>query len=485
MISAVLAIALGAAAPAAAPAPASQPASAEASSEPVMSQAELELRLDRAIETLLGKEHAPAAIALHFVYKAMAEDELKRDVAQYYLAEALRELGYTQAAVEHYIDVVTSRRAPDMVSRALTALDGLARRGLVEEGRLIDDVLFGAQYGELEKTTQGFVEYYQALGELRRGYGNWGEQRLEALFAGDNHYSYAARYALGVGRMQQDNAEGAEKLFVALIEDKKTPQKVKNDCRTAMGRLRYEQKRFDEAFDFYSQVDSPPSQQAAVLAEKAWSKVASEDEQRALGMTVGLGAPIYRKAFAPERELIRALSLNRLCQFRAAHRSVLQFRDKYADLLKGIRERTPLAEMPLLVEVALSREEIREIVRIYERTKKEKDELGAIVDKALRGHLQAMYDTRGALLERKRDRKLEGLLERTADDLLSVDEQMGILDYEIGIGLFKRIGSRAARAELDTTPPADSSKAYFKFTGEYWSDELRDFAVLTNDRCVR
>jgi len=26
---------------------------------------------------------------------------------------------------------------------------------------------------------------------------------------------------------------------------------------------------------------------------------------------------------------------------------------------------------------------------------------------------------------------------------------------------------------------------YFRFDGEYWSDELRDYVVLAEDRCLR
>src|SRR5678815_3597074 len=103
----MLILLLLAAAPA--PAPASAPASAEASSEPVMSEADLELMMDRAIETLLGKKPGEAAPQLLFVFQTMPEDELKRDVAQYWLAESFRSMGFTQAAVEHYIDVVTGR----------------------------------------------------------------------------------------------------------------------------------------------------------------------------------------------------------------------------------------------------------------------------------------------------------------------------------------------------------------------------------------
>jgi hypothetical protein len=468
--------------------PASEPAPA-ADAESAVSQEQLVLQLDRAVETLLSKSFGAAAPKLFYVFRTMSEDELQRDVAQFYLAEALRELGFTQAAAEHYIDVATARRSPDMAARALTALDGLYRRGLVEENRLIDDVLFGAQFGGVEPVTQGFVDYLQALGELRRGYGNWGESRLEALFQNEGHYAHRGRFALGVLRVQEDNQEGAEKIFKQLIEGKDTPKDVRNDARAAMGRMRYEQKKFEEAFVFYADIDAPPSTQAAILLEKAWTKIAAQDEQRALGMTVGLGAPIYKRSFAPERELLRALSLNRLCQFRAAHETVLSFRDKYGNLLDEVRERHPLKSLSLLVDVARSREDMRELERVLERTVKEQEEIDRLGDADLRDHAKALYTTRQALLERKRDRKLEVALDKAADDLLAVDEQMSILDYEIGIGLFKRVGARKGAADLHdetlTTPPSDDKRAFFRFNGEYWSDELRDFAVLARDRCVR
>ena len=73
------------------------------------------------------------------------------------------------------------------------------------------------------------------------------------------------------------------------------------------------------------------------------------------------------------------------------------------------------------------------------------------------------------------------------DELLRVDEQMNIIDYEIGVGLFKRSReeslSRERKAHL--AAPVDSRDVFYRFDGEYWSDELNDYSVFADDRCVQ
>jgi len=45
-----------------------------------------------------------------------------------------------------------------------------------------------------------------------------------------------------------------------------------------------------------------------------------------------------------------------------------------------------------------------------------------------------------------------------------------------------RAGPMTARSgEL----PYGSGQVFFRFDGEYWSDELGDFAVISDDRCLR
>jgi len=84
------------------------------------------------------------------------------------------------------------------------------------------------------------------------------------------------------------------------------------------------------------------------------------------------------------------------------------------------------------------------------------------------------------------DRQIEHATEKVADELLRIDEQMSLVDYEIGAGLFKASGEGAATASQPAIDvPYGTETVYFRFDGEYWSDELRDYAVLAGDRCVR
>ena len=242
-----------------------------------------------------------------------------------------------------------------------------------------------------------------------------------------------------------------------------------------------------EAFDLYARNDAPLTSQDVILVEKAWAKVGARDEQRALGMVVGLGAPVYKLAFSPERWLIRASSLDRLCQFRAAHVAVESFRRAFAGTLRRIRERAPLGDDPVLRPAALARTDLVPAGPWRARMERERGRLASIADAPLRSHVGTIYETRSAQADAAIGRTLDPALDVVADELLVVDEQMTILDYEIGVGLFKGVtGEHRDRAAARLQPvPYGSEQVFHRFDGEYWSDEIQDFQVRVEDRCLR
>ncbi len=479
----------GAPAPAAGQKPAAPKAAASQPAEEVekVFTAELEQKLETGLAHGYSKEWYPSAVDLFQVIADAPEGELKRDTAEFHFAQALDGIGLTQAAIEYYIDIILGHRSPEQLGRSLSALVDLSHRRLLDEQRLIDEILFGGQFGDLPAETGEFVEYYQGVGELRRGLQNWGTARLEALSKLETPYGWKARYAIGVERLLDKNDEGAEKMFETIAHANKAPLDVRNDARTAAARMMYGQKRFTDAFNMYSEVDAPIADLDLVLLEKAWDKVADRDERRALGMVTGLGAPIYARIFAPERDLIRAVGLNRLCQFRAAHLTVLAFRDQYADALTKIRERKAFDDDKLLRQAALSTDALAPVVKIRGHLINERDQVGNIGDPRMRETLKAIYDLRVARADAIITRGLDSALVKVADELLRVDEQMNIIDYEIGVGLFKRSReeslSRERKAHL--AAPLDSGSVFYHFDGEYWSDELNDFSVFADDRCVQ
>jgi hypothetical protein len=98
-----------------------------------------------------------------------------------------------------------------------------------------------------------------------------------------------------------------------------------------------------------------------------------------------------------------------------------------------------------------------------------------------------LYATRLAFIEDNLRRGLNHAIEQVVDELLRVNEQMDLIDYEIGAGLVKP-GTRQGAAKVTARTgavPYGSPQVFFPFDGEYWSDELNDFAVLADDRCLR
>ena len=507
MIQAVLSVLWLAAAPApATPAPAASkapttpapavgqapaaPVAKKAADEPaeVFAPADADQRMDRGLELLNIKKTAKGAAVIYDLYTDLPETDLRRDQAAFRLAGALVDLGFVQAGIEYYLEVLSGRRSPELLGKTIAALKPLYERGLVEEWRFLDGVIYGSQYGDLGTEVADFVEYLQALGDLRLGFGTWGRARLETLASSERLYGWRARYLLAVERIHQRNDEGAEKLLRQILEAKGAPSDVRTLAALALARILYERKNYQEAFTYYSQVQLPLVEQDMVLLERAWDRIGAEDHQRALGMVVGLGAPIFRRLFAPERELIRALALRRLCQYRLAHNVVKEFHEHYGALVRKVRDRSGLRDDARIVEWASWGTRLAAFARMRTRLHTETALVAHVSDDRLAEHLKTLYSTRTAFIEAGLHRGLGPAIERVVDELLRLDEQMNLIDYEISAGLVKPGVKRGAAAEVTVRAgemPYGSPNIYFPFDGEYWSDELNDFAVLADDRCLR
>jgi tetratricopeptide (TPR) repeat protein len=468
-------------APAAAtPTPAATPVADQA-------PADADQRMDQGLELLKQHETEKGAATLYALYAALPETDLRRDQAAFRLAGALVELGFVQAGIEYYLEVLGGRRSPELLGKSLAALKPLYEKNLVEEWRFVRGTIYGMQYGDLDTDVADFVEYLQALMDLRLGFGPWGRARLETLAATERIYGWRARYLLAVDRIEKKNDEGAEKLLRQILDAPKAPDPVRTVSALALARILYERKDFENAYAYYQQAKLPLVEQDLVLLELAWDRIGSEDHQRALGMVTGLGAPIFRRVFAPERDLMRALSLRRLCQFGLAHKVVREFRDRYGALVKKARDREGLSEDKQIVEWAAWGTRLSGFARMRTRLRTETALLDRLSDEGLGKHLSGMYAARRSFTDDKLRRGLKPAILRVVDELLRVDEQMNLIDYEIGAGLVKP-GTKRGESQALVRPdavPYGSPKVYYPFDGEYWSDELNDFAVLADDRCLR
>jgi hypothetical protein len=490
----LIAVAIGATvAPAAADEPsptAPAPSTPAASTPPAEAPADVEPRMDEGLEQLASKDWKDAAVTFYGVYRSLPDNDLRRDTVSFHLATALARAGYVQAAIEHFLEVLTARRVPELLGKALTELKPLFEQHLVDEGRFVEGVIYGSTFSELPPDVADFVEYLQALTDVRSGFAEWGRGRLEVLSKARRAYSFHARYLLAVEQLARKDDPAAEKEFREIIAAEGAPADIRNQARLALARMLYEKKAYDEAWKAYSRVDFALPLMDVVMLEQAWTHVAGGDQQRALGMLVGLGAPVFKSLFAPERDLIRAMALRRLCQYRAAHVTVRQFRAAYGPLLRKIRDRAPLSEDPAMLTWASNGTRLlAEQTRMRSVLAREQARARSLGDKPLAQHLETIYASGVARADTAVKRDLSRAIDQVSEELLRIDEQMSLISYEIGAGLFKSGGDGASAAAPSTLRPADiphgSARVYFKFDGEYWSDELGDYTVLSQDRCVR
>ncbi|MGA2451033.1 MAG: hypothetical protein ABTD50_20415 [Polyangiaceae bacterium] len=454
---------------------------------PSVAPADTNERIDRGLEKLRSGDPKTAAALFYAVYQTVPLIDSRRDLASYHLAVSLAGLELTQAAVEHYLEIVAGRRTPELMDEALSALKQLYERRLVGDGKFAEDVLYGAQFTGLSPEVADFVEYMQALTDIRHGFLKWGRARLEVLARSNRSHSFSARYALAVQDIAQHEDEVAAKELTDIVEAKADlPFEVRNQARLALARILYEKKQYEGAWRIYSSIDSPLPLQDVVMVERAWDRVASGDQQRALGLLVGLEAPVFHAIFSPERYLIRGIALRRICQYRAAHLAVRAFRADYGQAIDKIKSRASLRDDPTIRSWAVEgTPSLRTAWRIQSILNRENATVGAVADKPLRVHLETLYRSALAMTSRAIERDLVDAVDRVADELLRIDEQMSLVDYEMGAGLFKSGEAKTLGAPKSIDIPQSTDDVYFKFDGEYWSDELGDYSVLATDRCVR
>ena len=74
---------------------------------------------------------------------------------------------------------------------------------------------------------------------------------------------------------------------------------------------------------------------------------------------------------------------------------------------------------------------------------------------------------------------------KIADELLRASEQVSLVDYEVGLALYRRLHGSGPQSPLvfqDVAPGKD--EVAFGFEGEYWNDELLGLRFALPNRCV-
>ena len=437
-----------------------------------------------------GDARKAAAIFFTWLRDAVRTSE-NYDSAQHLLAQDLARLGLVHAALIYQGSVVQNRARPELLPEALGNLERWTQGTPHDETRLEEELLHGSDFGFLEGPARAYVLFHQGALDLKLGSDRWAQARFAEL-PEKSPWRARARLLTAATKLARGGPDAPAQLseFEEVASDEHAPRDVRNDAHVQAARLKFEQGEFDAALLHYDSVDLPEldAGRGQIYLEEAWAHYRKGEGGRAMGLLAALDAPSFRTLFLPEKFQLRALIFKDACHWLPAKRAARGLLRRYKPALEAIRERQDLTRDPLLAEAALQKGAGARADRWVAQLRREREELvryaGSWSESGLQQRLAALYAPALAEAERRRQLELERGAIRVADELLGAVEQVNLVDYEVGLALYRRQrGNKASTLTFaDALPKAN--EVGFEFDGEYWNDELQSLRFALVDRCA-
>lgn len=410
--------------------------------------------------------------------------------AQFFLGESLAGLGLWHAAVQYYYLVAKTRSRPEILPEALARLEAISAQRPFNELLVYSDLLYDSDFGALPRTLRDWVSYVKGAENYRRDFAVWAERDFAAIDP-SSPYALRAAYVRAVAALKRGEDDAARAELHRLVESPVAATPVKNRAYLALARLLFDERKYDDAWAMYERVlpTELSFEQAQLLEEKAWTAYHRDDGRRAMGLLHALESPAYASYFLPDAFILRGLILKSYCHFIPAKRVVRSFRYRLGPAIEQLHQRRPMAEIRAIVAGATQEGPIARRTALLRSLRTERRELerhdSAWDDVELDAHLRRLYDLEIKEQSRQWQSELETAATGIAERLLEVEEQMNLLDYEIGLDIFKRLKAADARRVREETlqVPYDSANVYYQYDTEYWNDELHSYEYFITSRC--
>lgn len=429
-------------------------------------------------------------------YKGAGPDDPRYDRALKLLARGAERLGLRYAASIWYLSIAQGGRDPELLPDAVEGLERILLSGPYDEELLVTGFLAASELAALPARLQAFVDFHAGLDSQRQGDLTWAAQRL-ARIPEKSPYWWRARYVAAVQQVASgalDDAQAALEAILTAADDPNRvgvadlPDDLRLDVERSLARLHFEAGRWDLALLHYDRVRERAPSDATLLLEMAWAHFYNGATRRALGLLLALDAPEFQEVIAPERYLLEAICLRRLCQFDPAREAAVRLRARYADAYRELESGAPLLEDPALSAAAEHHPGVRATAALEASLVAERARLGALAEELepelFRG-LDEIYARGLEEVSRRKRELLRGALVVVANQLLSARENVRLVTHELAVALLR--GRRRPEGPREQDPARlgpTGGRVVYRFDGEFWSDELDDLLVMVEDRCI-
>lgn len=452
-----------------------------------LSVGDQELAFSRAVEASQNGKHATAATEAWNFLGAATEDDPRHDRALGLMARSTEALDLTYAASLWYVEIAQARRDVTLLPEAVRGLERIVLSGPHDHETIIRGFLGAEQLSELPSDIQAFVDYHQGLSSARSNLEVWSRARFDRIPESSGYFA-RAQYVRAVRLVARRKLKAAQDAFERILELEELPGDLEAETHRSLARLNFERHDYKEALVHYERIRELAPSDPELLLEMAWTHYYEGNSRRALGLLYALDAPVYRDLIAPDRFLLEGLALRRLCQFGPARDAARRLVERHGDALADVYSGAPLKDSASLQAAAGHRGATQPVARYRKRLQAERrvlERLEGALSLDLLDHLVGLYD-RGISEAYRREREKIALeVDQLADDLLAAEEGVRLILHELGVALLRGRRRPAGSAEpVRVEIPLTGDKVFYRFDGEYWTDELDDLVVFAEDRCI-
>ena len=443
----------------------------------------------QAVEASLEGDAALAARAAYQYQRTGSVDDSRYDRAGRLMADNLKQLELSHAAALWYHDIASARRDAELVEDAILGLAEVIENYPHDQWTLVDGFLATAEMPSFGDEASALVAFYQGRHNLRQGHPEWASDYFGEI-PDESPYKARARYVLAVEMLADYRLdEAAEEMEMILEEyEDNLPDDVHSNIQRSLARIAFEKEEFEDALDRYQEIRQTAPDDPQLLLEMAWTKYYLNNHRRSLGLLLALDAPAYRDLIAPERFLLEAFNLQRLCQFEPARIAAVRLGAQYGEALDDLHSGMSLQDSDALLAAARLREVSQPVADHRARLELELqlvNEYASDLGENLTDALTALYQRGLKEADRREREHLRDETEALAAELLQAEQGVQLVLHEISVTLLRgrdRVEGTAPSAIFEV--PRGGEQVYFQFGGEFWTDEIDDLIVPLEDRCI-
>ncbi len=127
---------------------------------------------------------------------------------------------------------------------------------------------------------------------------------------------------------------GLQQTLLSGTLKKETSPELHSVNALTLSRLLFQQGDYKEAFQTYLQVDKKHPEWLQAMIEQAWSQILTGDYEGAAGNMFSLHTDFFKKAFAPESFVVRAVAYLNLCQYGDGSKVIFDLKKRYTPVKK-------------------------------------------------------------------------------------------------------------------------------------------------------